>query len=161
MLVFKSTLAGAALLSVCIISPAAANDIPPRTAGLWLLKSQDNPFADWSICINETRNDFIDTDVWDNFANECEVTSSNTKGSSGKIEATCKLTDKTDAKLQLTFSGDFKSGYGFESVTEFVDAAGKKDTIEVSAKVTYAGECPAELKPGMKKMTRSGMIIRP
>ena len=56
MLVFKRTLIGAALLSVFLISPAAAKDIPPRTAGLWLLKAEDNPFADWSMCIEEARN---------------------------------------------------------------------------------------------------------
>jgi len=161
MIVFTRALIGAALASVALISPACADDIPARTTGLWVLKSEDNPFANWSMCIDETRNDFIDTDVWNNFADECEVTASNTSGSSGKIEATCKLTEKSDAKLQLTFSGDFKSDYSFESVTSFVDAAGKMNTLHASAKVTHAGECPAELKPGMKKMTRGGMILRP
>ncbi len=161
MLVFKSGLVGTALLSVFVISPAAAKDIPPRTAGLWLLKADDNPFADWSMCIDETTNDFLDTDVWDNFANECKVTGSSTRKSSGKIDATCKLTDKTDAKLQVTFSGDFKTGYSFESVTRFVNALGKTNTLSANAKVTYAGKCPTELKPGMKKMTKSGLILRP
>ena len=160
MLVFTRALVGAALTSAVLISPATAMDIPARAAGLWILKSQDNPFADWSICIDETKNDFIDTDVWNNFADECEVTASNIQGSSGKIEATCELTEKSGAQLELTFSGDFKSGYSFESVTEFVDAAGKTEKLHVGAEVTYAGECPAELKPGMKKMTRSGLIIR-
>lgn len=161
MLVFKRALLGAALLSAFLISPAAAKDIPPRTAGLWLLKAEDNPFADWSMCIEETKNDFLDSDVWDNFANECKVTGSSTGKSSGKINATCKLTEKTDAKLQVTFSGDFKTGYSFESVTQFADALGKTNTLHANAKVTYAGKCPAELKPGMKKMTKSGLILRP
>ncbi len=161
MIVFTRALAGAAFASVVLISPATAEDIPARTTGLWVLKSEDNPFADWSICIDEFRNDFIDTDVWDNFANECEVTASSTDGSSGKIEATCRLPDNTQAKLDLTFSGDFKTGYSFESVTEFLDSAGKTNTLHAGAKVKFAGQCPAELKPGMKKMTRSGLIIRP
>ncbi|GEM_PF-1118229 len=161
MLVFKRASVGAVLLSVFLISPAAAEDIPPRTAGLWLLKADDNPFADWSMCIEETRNDFLDSDVWDNFADECNVTASSIRKSSGKIEAICKLTDKVDAKLQVTFSGDFRTGYSFESVTQFADALGKTNTLHANAKVTYAGECPTELKPGMKKMTRSGLILRP
>lgn len=161
MLVFTRALVGAACASAMLISPASAEDVPARTTGLWILKSQDNPFADWSICIDETRNDFIDTDVWDNFANECEVTASSIQGASGKIEATCKLTEKSNAELQVTFSGDFRSGYSFESVTEFVDAAGKTEKLHVGARVSYAGKCPAELKPGMKKMARSGLIIRP
>lgn len=161
MFVFKRALVGAALVSVFLISPAAAKDIPARQAGLWTLKAEDNPFADWSMCISETRNDFLDTDVWDNFANECKVTAASTSGSSGKIEATCKLSETTDATLQVTFSGDFKTGYSFESVTRFVNALGKSNTLHADAKVTYAGNCPAELKPGMKKMTKSGLIIRP
>lgn len=142
-------------------SAAFASDLPPRAAGLWILKSKDNPLADWSICLNEKRNGFIDTDVWSNFDNECEVTASDTHDSSGKIVSDCKLDEKTGAKLHVTFSGDFKKSYSFESVTEFIDATGRKNKLYAQAEGTFAGRCPSELKPGMKKMTKSGLILRP
>ncbi len=136
----------AVLASVVVLSPAFARDIPARTAGLWLLKAEDNPFVDWSMCIDEARNDFLDTDVWDNFENECNIPASSTRGSSGKIEATCKLSEKTDAKLRVTFSGDFKTGYISNR---------QPGSRTLSARQTRSKPTPGSPMPGNARMTSS------
>ncbi len=150
--------AGIVAVSFLAFSAAIAADFPTRATGLWILKSPDNPFADWSLCVDDSKGHFVDSDVWSDFTTECTVVTSRWDGDQGALEADCALRGTGDVKLTLTYSGDFEKSYRFQSVTSF-KVAGDQTSQTNTAEVTFAGQCPAELRPGMKKMTRTGIIL--
>ena len=158
MFVTRRILTGMAAVSLFIAPTVLAADVPSRAPGLWTLTSKDNPFADWSMCVDDSHGHFIDSDVWSDFEKECKVTTSSFDGSHGAIKADCELGGTGDVKLALTYSGDFQKSYRFESVTGF-KAAGEQVSQTIRAEVKFAGQCPAELRPGMKKMTRTGIVL--
>lgn len=151
-------LAGIAVVSLPIAPAALAADFPGRKPGLWILTSKDNPFADWSMCVGDSKNHFIDSDVWSDFDKECEVMTSSWNGNEGALEAGCELSGTGNVKMALTYAGDFQKSYRFESITSF-KAAGEQVSQTIRAEVKFAGQCPVELRPGMKKMTRTGIVL--
>lgn len=152
------SVAGLVAAFLPMTSMACASDMPSRAPGLWVVTSEDNPHANWSMCVDDSKSDFVDTDVWKNFGKECKVTAFQKDGSKHSLDAACDLGDGTQAKMQLSFSGDFRRSYRFQSVTSF--AVGNEAMSQtVMAEAVFAGQCPAELKPGMKKMQRTGLIL--
>lgn len=158
MFAFARALPAATALASFVVASAAIADIPSRAPGLWVLESKDSPHANWSMCVDSSVDDFVDTDVWKDFRQECNVTSLHESETESVLKASCKFDDDDNVALTLTYSGDFKTSYRFESVTSF-KAAGEQVTQAIEASVTFHGECPAELRPGMKKMQRTGIVI--
>jgi hypothetical protein len=158
MFVFTRVISTIIAFASLAATSAALAESPSRAPGLWVLESRDNPHANWSMCVDGSVGDFIDTDVWKNFRQECKVTSFHESETESVLKADCKLDDDSNVAMTLTYSGDFKKSYRFESVTSFT-ALGEQVTQAIEAVATFRGECPAELKPGMKKMQRTGIII--
>ncbi|WP_421359137.1 DUF3617 domain-containing protein [Agrobacterium rosae] len=146
----------AAHLLILMLLPcgmAVASDLPSRKAGLWIITSKDNPFANWSACIDDRLDNFINSDVWSDFEQECESVSINKTMKGQKLTAMCKHGSPNEVALIVEFSGDFQSRYQFRSTTknaERMDEEGQTFTVDGN----YAGECPADLPPGKKTMTR-------
>ena len=143
-----------AILALLPFGVALASDLPSRKAGLWVVKSQDNAFANWSACIDDSKDDFVNSDVWSDFGKECKLTSITKTAEGQTLLSECVMASTGKVKLRVDFSGDFQSEYRFQSTTEFTGADGKAERQSFSIQATYAGQCPAGLKPGQKKMAR-------
>lgn len=130
----------------------AASEPPPRKAGLWVVTSKDNPFANWSACVGDKKDNFIDSDVWDNFANECQVAHTEKTADGETVFAYCESALSGKVKLLLEFSGDFQSEYKFQSTTVFTGKTGQEEGQTFTVDGRYAGVCPADLPVGRKKM---------
>ncbi len=105
----------------------AADDFPKRQLGLWVFDSPDNRLVKGSLCVDDTLTNFVETDIWSNFAQECVVSNSVGKLRSRKIEANCQSSMTGKVKLTVTYDGDFKSRYHFVSVSLFQGIGGKDD----------------------------------
>lgn len=140
-----------ALLSSWPHVAAAADEFPKRQSGLWVFDSPDNRLVKGSLCVDDTRTNFVETDIWSNFAQECVV--SNNVGSLGpqKIEANCQSSMTGKVKLTVTYDGDFKSRYHFVSVSLFEGMGGKDDQLTSTVEAVYQGQCPDGMKPGMRR----------
>lgn len=146
-----------AALTIMALLPAgiaAASDLPSRKAGLWVITSKDNPFANWSACVGDSKDNFIDTDVWDNFASECQVAHTEKTADGQTVFAYCESGLTGKVKLLVEFSGDFQKEYRFQSTTVFTGKTGQEEGQTFTVHAHYAGECPADLSVGKKKMAR-------
>ncbi len=148
---FSTHLAIATLLPLAAV---AAQDFPARKAGLWEIKSKDNPFANWTTCIGAGKDNFVDSDVWTDFGKECKVVTSKKNGAGQTLVANCEAAGTGKVKLTVDYSGNFESAYSFKSISEFKDSGGNITRQVFNVKATYRGECPADLGPGKKKMQR-------
>lgn len=151
----RSLRRAACLAVTALLLPAAgsASDLPPRKAGLWIVTSKDNPFANWSACVDDSKDDVINTDIWTDFAAECEVlhTEKTEKGRTLLAQCQSGLTGKV--KLLVELSGDFQSQYHLESTTVFAGKDGEEaQSFTIDAR--HGGECPTGMLPGQKKMAR-------
>ncbi|MBB4320491.1 hypothetical protein GGE43_004056 [Agrobacterium tumefaciens] len=128
----------------------AADDIPKRQSGLWVFDSPDNRLVKGSLCVDDTDTNFIETDIWSNFVQECVVSNSVGNLRSWKIKAHCQspMTDKVE--LSVTFDGDFTSRYRFVSVSVFEGMGGKDDQLISTVEAVYQGRCPDNMKPGTR-----------
>lgn len=128
----------------------AADDFPKRQSGLWVFSSPDNRLVKGSLCVDDTHTNFIDTDIWSNFAQECVISNGVGNLRPRKFEANCQssLTGKVD--LTVTYDGDFTSRYRFVSVSLFEGMGGKDDQLISTVEAVYQGQCPDNMKPGTR-----------
>ncbi len=140
-----------ALLAAWPPAAVAADDFPKRQTGLWVFDSPDNRLVKGSLCVDDTHTNFIETDVWSTFAQECVV--SNRVGTLGsrKIEANCQSSMTGKVKLTVTYEGDFTSRYHFVSASLFEGIGGKGDKLISTVEAVYQGRCPDGMKPGMRR----------
>lgn len=66
-------LAGQLLAGLLPSGPVFTGQLPQRKAGLWVVTSEDNAFADRKRCVDDTRYNLLDSDVWSDFGDECVV----------------------------------------------------------------------------------------
>ena len=132
----------------------AASEPPPRKAGLWVVTSKDNPFANWSACVGNSNDNVIDSDIWDNFAKECQVAHTEKTADGQTVFAYCESGLTGKVKLLVEFSGDFQKDYHLESTTVFTGKTGQEEGQTFTIDGHYAGACPADLPVGKKKMAR-------
>lgn len=140
-----------ALLAAWPPAAVAADDFPKRQTGLWVFDSPDNRLVKGSLCVDDTHTNFIETDIWSNFARECGITNSVGKLTSREIEANCKSSMTGKVKLTVTYDGDFASRYHFVSVSLFEGMDGKDDQLISTVEAVYQGQCPDNMKPGMRR----------
>jgi len=140
-----------ALLASLSHVAAAADDFPKRQSGLWLFDSPDNRLVKGSLCVDDTHTNFVETDIWSNFAQECVITDSAGKLTSREIDANCKSSMTGKVKLTVTYDGDFKSRYHFVSVSLFEGMGGKDDQLTSTVEAVYQGQCLDGMKPGMRR----------
>lgn len=151
----KHSRRAACLAITALLLPAAgsASDLPLRKPGLWIVTSKDNPFANWSACVDDSKDNFINTDIWTNFSAECEVRHREKTAQRVTLFAYCESGLTGKVKLLLEFSGDFQSHYHLESTTAFAGKDGEEgQSFTIDAR--YGGECPTGMLPGQKKMAR-------
>lgn len=101
---------------------AAADDFPKRQSGLWVFDSPDNRLVKGSLCVDDTHTNFIETDIWSNFAPESVLSNGASKLRPQKIEASCQSSMTGKVKLTVTYDGDFESRYRFVSVSSYEGA---------------------------------------
>lgn len=140
-----------ALLASWPHAATAADDFPKRQSGLWVFDSPDNRLVKGSLCVDDTLTNFVETDIWSNFAQECVITDSVGKLTSREIEANCQSSMTGKVKLTVTYEGDFRSRYHFVSVSLFQGIGGKDDQLISTVEATYKGQCPNGMKPGMRR----------
>lgn len=121
---------------------------------MWIIKSADNPFANWTTCVGADEDSFIETDVWDDYKDECRNASLTETAKGQRLVADCETGSMGKVKLAVDFSGNFQSAYGFRSTTEFKGLGGGVEQQTFTIEANYGGECPADLPPGKKKMAR-------
>lgn len=143
-----------AILSLLPWGGASGSELPKRKAGMWTIKSADNPFANWTTCVGADDDGFIETDVWDDYKNECRSTALTETAKGQQLVADCETGSLGKVKLVVEFSGDFQNAYGFQSATEFVGSGGQIEQQTFTVEASYGGECPADLPPGKRKMAR-------
>ncbi len=149
------------ILPYCVLAlfslSAAANatDLPKRQSGLWTFDSPDNSFVNGSLCVDDTNTNFMSTDVWSDFEHECEITRSVTDRSNGELTLTCRTATTGETKLAVTYDGDFQSRYRYAFVASFTGVDGKDERISSIVEATFQGQCPADMKPGMRTLGRS------
>jgi hypothetical protein len=141
----------AALLASWPHATAAADDFPKRQSGLWVFDSPDNRLVKGSLCVDDTHTNFVETDIWSNFAQECVIIDSVGKLTSREIEANCKSSMTGKVRLAVTYDGDFISRYHFVSVSLFQGVGGKDDQLTSTVEAVYQGQCPDNMKPGMRR----------
>jgi hypothetical protein len=143
-----------ALLASWPNAATAADDLPKRQSGLWVFDSPDNRLVKGSLCVDDTHTNFVETDIWSNFAQECVTTDSVGKVTSREIEANCKSSMTGKVKLTVTYDGDFTSRYHFVSVSLFQGIGGKDDQLISTVEAVYQGQCPNGMNPGMRRPGR-------
>ena len=147
-------IAHAAVVTALSLGAASATEVPARKSGLWIVKSQDNAFANWKMCVNDKNNTFLNSDVWSNFKKECKVRSLTGNGNGYTLISNCNSSLTGDVRLIVDFSGDFRTAYTFKSNTETMGLSQQVDRQTITVSASFAGECPAGMRPGMKRMGR-------
>ncbi|NTJ44014.1 hypothetical protein G6L28_15540 [Agrobacterium larrymoorei] len=143
-----------AISAVQLPSVAGASELPTRKPGMWVIASEDNAFANWVTCIESGNDDFVNSDIWTGYRKECKGISITRTAVGQRLTADCDDGMGGNVKLGLDFAGDFQTAYVLQSKTEFAGLNGQLKQQIFTIEARYAGECPADLAPGKKKMGR-------
>ncbi len=149
---FLRILSCCVMATLCIVAGANATDLPKRQSGLWAFESRDNPFVNGTLCVDDTNTDFMETDVWNGFEQECKTIDSLTNRKAGELGATCRSTATGETKLTVTYDGDFQQRYRDAFVALFKGTDGKEDSISSIVEATFQGQCPDDMRPGSRKL---------
>ncbi|RDL50375.1 hypothetical protein BLJAPNOD_01496 [Ensifer sp. M14] len=153
-------LLGLSLTVLLASGPALADDLPQRKSGLWAFTSQDNAFADWKMCVDDTSYNLVESDIWSDFRDECEVQSFDRDGASYKLAAKCLSGFTGAADLFVALDGDFSTRYRLSIRTESAGLSGEMVVQSSTLDAEFVGACPEGLVPGAKEM-RGGMVVQP
>ncbi|MCQ1854611.1 hypothetical protein [Neorhizobium galegae] len=107
-----------------------------------------------NLCVDDTHTNFIETDIWSNFAQECVTFNSVGNLRPREIKAHCHSSMTGKVKLSVTYDGDFESSYHFVSVSSFEGADGKADQLISTVEAVFQGQCPGNMKPGTRTLGR-------
>lgn len=151
---------GLSLAGLLSSGAAFAGDLPQRKAGLWTVTSQDNAFADWKMCVDDTLYNLVESDVWSDFKDECVVQSFERDGDNYKLAAKCDSSFAGAADLSVALDGDFSTRYRLSIRTESPGMGGQTVVQSSTLNAKFVGACPEGLAPGAKEM-RGGMVVQP
>lgn len=143
-----------ALLAFWPQAAVAAEDFPKRQSGLWVFDSPDNRLVKGGVCVDDTHTNFVETDIWSNFAQECVLSNGTGKLRPREIKAHCQSSMTGKVKLTVAYDGDFESRYRFVSVSSYEGADGKDDQLISTVEAVYQGKCPDNMKPGTRTLGR-------
>lgn len=148
----RSRLARAALAGLCMLlsgTPAIADDVPTRKAGLWEMTMSDGKEQPVKTrqCIDEKTDRELQRIGQSMPGANCSKNSFRKDGSQYIGESVCKMMSSTITSRSVT-TGDFNSKYRTEVESRydppFMGMHGDKTVIESR----YVGACPAGWKPG-------------
>lgn len=144
------SIACAIALAVCA-GTAAADELPPRKAGLWEIVTQpSNPKLQprtQRLCLDHDTDALLSRMGVQTGQQACSTLDVKVSGNRATIHAVCKLGESTlTSDAVTTYSGD--SSYRTEIHGRFAPAfAGTSDTRTVQDG-KWSGACPADMKPG-------------
>lgn len=146
-----------ALLAAWPPAAVAADDFPKRQAGLWVFDSPGNRLVKGALCVDDTHTNFVETDIWSNFARECVISDSVGKLTSQEIEANCQSSMTGKVKLTVTYDGDFTSRYHLISISLFEKVDGKDDQLILTVDAAIAEQREPEV--ALRQMTDGHNVI--
>ena len=123
-----------------------------RATGLWKITPETSPFS-WDICVDHAKDRLIDDDLWSDFEKECRIGSQQRDGDRYGFTASCP-----GAELTGKYAGNLDKAYTLTGDVTF-QVNGKTEVQHHVLKASFEGECPADLRPGEKKM-RGGMVMK-
>lgn len=123
-----------------------------RATGLWRIIPDTSPFS-WEICVDHAKDRLIDDDLWSDFEKECRIGSQKRDGDRYSFTASCP-----GAELTGKYAGDLDKAYTLTGDVTF-EVNGKTEVQHHVVKASFAGACPADRRPGEKKM-RGGMVMK-
>ena len=149
-------------------APAAAQDLPPRKAGLWEIKmtteGHNMPANTSEHCI-DAETDKLMSSMGDNMRQDmCSKRDVKKVGNTIVVDAVCKFGPMTITS-QSVASGDFNSAYSVKVTTKREGGpvipgmpADGKSSMSIDAK--WMGACKADQKPGDMIMAGRKFNIR-
>jgi hypothetical protein len=142
------------ILSVSLagLSPASADELPVRKAGLWDIKIKLTggaaPTAMMRHCTDETVDRQMSTLFNPLAPQPCTRTTVQKEGDHYTVSASCNVDEKT-VKVISDVGGDFQSAYTVVTETKVQDDPDSDPAISsMTLEGTYAGACKSGQKPG-------------
>ncbi len=126
-----------------------------RASGLWKILITDTPLfpAGWYFCALHEKDNLIHTDLWRDFDKECDDTGSSYRNGIYYLNASCEGGFEMKGEL----SGNLTTAYSFKGTASYVHE-NERHTDYYALTGKYAGECPADLSPGSKRMHNKMLI---
>ena len=150
----RAGVAAAIILSVSLVglSPAGADELPVRKAGLWDIKIKLTggaaPTAMMRHCTDETVDRQMSTLFNPLAPPPCTKTMVQKEGDHYTVSASCSVDEKT-FKVMSDVGGDFQSAYTVVTETKIQDDPDSDPAItSMTLEGTYAGACKSGQKPG-------------
>jgi hypothetical protein len=134
-----------------LVSTAAAEDIPPRKAGLWEMETsmpgmpQKMPSA--KQCIDGTTDNMMRDMSQVGGGTTCSKKETKKEGESYVTDSVCSMNGTTITSHTIT-SGDFTKSYHVESASTMNPPLMGRSETKIAVDAKYLGDCEAGQKPG-------------
>lgn len=138
-----------ALILIMPSVAAAADDYPPRKAGLWevTIQAENKPAATTKMCIDADTDQLFHKFGTDLRSKHCEKNDVKANGDTVNADSVCKVKDTTISTSSVTkFTGD--SAYHVDIKIHFDPALLGKTDVTSAQDAKWTGPCPADMKPG-------------
>lgn len=150
----------AAALTALAPAPAwAQDDLPRRKPGLWETTVQLPGARGMTMtaqeCIDEKTDQAAQRRAMQDSADaaaRCEQRNAKRSAGSFEVDYTCRTAEgKTDGRMVM--KGDFSSRYTMDNEARFDPPRHGQATMRMQMEGVWKGACPADMKPGDRRMT--------
>lgn len=146
------------LLALAPLAALAADNLPPRKAGLWEITTEMSMLGGQKMLARRCIGPDGDGDLLDRSAKErkhCGEAKVSRKGAEFVTDVVCKV-DESTATTHGVFSGDFQNQYVGHLDTTYAPPLRGIASSSMTLSARWAGACPPGQKPGDTELSMPG-----